>query len=68
MEGGDSGMDTSDELHELNRQREKRATAHDKWARKHDDAASNGGDRSSMHEAAAEWHSACRDAYQHERS
>ena len=44
------------------RERAERAAAHDRAARKHDRAAEQGGDKAMMHEAAAAWHRACRDA------
>ena len=46
------------------REREEPAAAHDSAARKHDRAAAVGGDKAVMHEAAAAWHRACRDAHE----
>lgn len=49
----------------ISRERAERAAAHDRAARKHDRAAERGGgDKAMMHEAAAAWRRACRDAHQ----
>jgi hypothetical protein len=48
----------------ISRERGERAAAHDRAARVHDRAAERGGDKAMMHEAAAAWHRACRDAHQ----
>ena len=45
------------------REREESAVAHDRSARKHDKAAASGGDKAAMHEVAAAWRRACRDAH-----
>jgi hypothetical protein len=49
---------------QISRRREDPAAAHGRAADKHDRAAERGGGKAMMHQAAAAWHRACRDAHE----